>query len=46
MSSSQTAYNSKHPDVPIYFKADEWEEVLLIQYDDFLDDYIKNAMRH
>ena len=26
MSFSQTAYNSKHPDVPICFKADEWED--------------------
>jgi len=26
MSFSQTAYNSKHQDVPICFKADEWED--------------------
>ena len=26
MSFNQTAYNSKHPDVPICFKADEWED--------------------
>jgi len=26
MSFSQTAYDSKHPDVPICFKADEWED--------------------